>query len=370
MIKYSFTALLSAIALLSLSCSDGSDTGLSNRTGSIGDSLQILLVVPEAGDLEYGIADVSDIALMDSGDYAVLDYLSCCIHILNSEGSMQYQIGGRGSGPGEFRGPYPFAYLGTGDFVVRDMRLENWQVLDSDGSSKEYYSGNYLNTILEVQPGKDSTIAVRQLNIEITQDAPIATVQLVAINAYTGIIETIYFEHSERMGSSQTDMADNYPLYAVNRDGDFAITMLNQDSPEVEFYNSAGEYSHTIQLNMEYERTQVDSTYRITGLPVSMPVSFGDDIRTLVVEVPEKEPVISGIAFGPDDNLWVRVSWSLQSERWNIFKSDGEFVRTILFDLSSIPNLSQPSLIVSRNGICARAMWDTGERALVIFASK
>jgi len=368
-VKFIFINVLLITALLFISCDNG-DTELSIRTISIRDSLRVLLVVPAAGELEYGIADVSDIALMDSGDYAILDYIACCIHILNSEGDIQYQIGRRGSGPGEFRGPYPFAYLDTEDFVIRDMRMENWQVLDSDGSSVEYYSGDFLNTILEVQPGKDSTIVVKQLNIEITQSAPIATVQLVAINAYTGVTETVYFEHSEAMNSSLTDFADYYPLYAVDRNGNVATAILNQDSPEVEFYNPTGEYSHAIQLDMVFERCKVDSTYKISGLPVSMPVSFGDDTRTFKVEVPENEPIISGIAFGPDNNLWVRVFWSLQSERWNIFKSDGEFVRSIFFDLSTIQNLSHPSLRISRNGICGRAMWDTGEKALVIFSNE
>ncbi|MCD4776925.1 MAG: hypothetical protein K8S15_12850 [Candidatus Aegiribacteria sp.] len=370
MAKFHRVIILAVSLMLSLSCGDNPDAELSRGAGSIRDSLQIMIVVPAAGDLEYGIADVSDIALMDSGDYAILDYIACCIHVLDSEGGVQYQIGGRGSGPGEFRAPYPFAYLATGDFVVRDMMMENWQILGSDGSSVEYYTGSFFNTIIEIQPGKDSTIVVKQINIEITQDAPIATVQLVAINAYTGVLETIYFEHSEQMSSSQTDYADYYPLYAVDRYGNVATAILNQDSPEVEFYNSSGEYSHTIQLDMVFERTKVDSTYKISGLPVSMPVSFGDDTRTFTVEVPEKEPIISGIAFGPDNNLWARVFWSLQSERWNVFKPDGEFVRSILLDLSSNQNLSHPSLRVSRNGICGRAMWDTGEKALVIFESE
>lgn len=369
MTKFSRVIILVVSVLLFFACGDNSYTELSSSTGILSDSLRIMLVVPEAGDLEFGIADVSDIALMDSGDIAVLDYIACCIHILNPEGSAQCQIGGRGSGPGEFRGPYPFAYLGTGDFVVRDMRMENWQVLDSDGSSKEYYTGSFLNTILEIQPGEDSIIVVKQLSIEITQEAPIATVQLVAINAYTGILETIYFEQSESMSSSLTDFADYYPLYAVDRYGNVATAILNQDSPNVEFYNSSGEHSHTVELDMVFERTKVDSTYKISGLPVSMPVSFGDDTRTFSVEIPEREPIISGIAYGPDNNLWVRVYWSLQSEHWNVFKPDGEFMRSIFFDLSAMQNLSHPSLRISRNGICGRAMWDTGEKALVIFES-
>jgi len=370
MVKLHHVIIFIVSVLLSFSCADDPDVELFNGASSSRDFLRIKLAVPEAGDLEFGIADVSDIALMDSGDYAILDYIACCIHILDSEGNIKSQIGGRGSGPGEFRGPYPFAYLGTGDFVVRDMRMENWQVLDSNGSSKEYYSGNYLNTILEVQAGRDSTIVVKQLNIEITPDAPIATVQVVAINAYTGVLQTVYFEHSEAMRSSQTDCADYYPLYAVDRNGSVATAILNQDSPEVEIFNRSGEYSNTIRLDMTFERTRVDSTYKISGLPVLMPVSFGDDTRTFTVQVPEREPIISGIAYGPENNLWVRVSWSLQSERWNIFKPDGEFVRSVFFDLSTMHNLSQPSLRISRNGICGRAMWDTGEKALVIFASE
>ncbi|GEM_PF-6327101 len=367
MVKLHLIIILVVSVLLSLSCSDP-HPDLFNGAGTTRDSLRIMLAVPEAGDIDSGIADVSDIALMDNGDYAVLDYIACCIHILDTEGSVKLQIGGRGSGPGEFRGPYPFAYLDTGDFVVRDMRMENWQVLDSNGSSKEYYSDNYLNTILEVQAGRDSTIVVKQLNIEITPEAPVATVQLVAINAYTGVLQTIYYEHSEAMRSLQTDCADYYPLYAVDGNGSVATATLNQDSPEVDIFNRFGEWSSTIQLDMTYERTRVDSTYKISGLPVLMPISFGDDTRTFTVQVPEREPVISGIAYGPENNLWVRVSWSPQSERWNIFKPDGEFVRSVFFDLSTVQNLSQPSLRISRNGICGRAMWDTGEKTLVIFA--
>ncbi len=370
MVKFHIILMLVLSAFCSFSCSDYSDAELTNEGGSSRDSLRIMLAVPEAGDLGYGIADISDIALMDGGDYALLDYITCYIHILDSDGRAKSQIGGRGSGPGEFRGPYPFAYLGTGDFIVRDMRMENWQVIDRDGLSLEYYSGNFLNTILEVQPGKDSIIIVKQLNIEITQEAPIATIQLVGVNAYSGEMQTSYFEHSEPMRSSQTDFADHYPLYAVDRNGIVAITILNQDSPVIDFYTSSGEYSYTLQVEMPFERSMVDSTYKISGLPVSMPVSFGDDIRTFSVDVPEDEPIISGIAYGPENNLWVRVSWSLQSEQWNVFKPDGEFVRSVFFDLSATDNLSQPSLRISRNGICGIAMWDTGEKALVIFESE
>ena len=68
-----------------------------------------------------------------AGNLVVADFGSSSIKAFRPTGTLRWQVGREGSGPGEFRGPSSLALLRSGHVVVADPRLGRVTSLTSDG---------------------------------------------------------------------------------------------------------------------------------------------------------------------------------------------------------------------------------------------
>jgi hypothetical protein len=78
----------------------------------------------------YRVQGVRDWA---EGGLLIVDGGSRELRFFDSAGHLQYSVGGRGEGPGEFQDPWLLGHVGTDSLFVWDMRLRRLQGLSSDG---------------------------------------------------------------------------------------------------------------------------------------------------------------------------------------------------------------------------------------------
>ena len=285
----------------------------------------------------------------------ILDRITCRITLFDREGDPLITSGGRGSGPGEYTNPFRMCRLAGGQYFVYEMTSGGTTLLDS--SLNFIQSGNMnMRLPLKVSPGTDSMVVIKEIGIQFDEERLTGGCSIYSLNAFTGAEGCVYSEYTAPLGANEVDLRPHFCFFTTDTSGNVYMADYDSDEYSIRVLSPRGEPLDTLTMENAGERGDFDrEVHSLRFLPITMPVSVSteDGSSELRVSEPELQPYVSGLAVGPEGNIWARRCGLADSERWDVISPEGERLREVVLQADTSGGGYYPLLHISPFGLAA-----------------
>lgn len=328
----------------------------------------------QAGDPATQFGAISALDVGSDGKVYVLDTQAREVRVFDQSGQHLHNIGGPGTGPGEFGQALVALMLTPGDTVlVPDIMQQRVNRYAPDGRSMGQFAIPFDAGIpmrWEQTPDRRIVQQVRIMTMP-GQQAPGATpvdpVDRLLIRGYDGTLtDTLMtFDSGETFNfageSPQIRLFEPEPMWSIGLDGtvffginsDFSIEMRNQNGEPVRVVRLPTERKPVTDSDRTTFRTMMEELFAAQGVP---PQALSQ--LTSMIQFADFYPAYANIMGGPDNTMWVqRVRTAAEatasgesfnpqegdsgSRTWDVFDAEGRYLGTI-----DMPARFQPMHVV------------------------
>lgn len=304
----------------------------------------VLVVGSADGAEEYALYRVGAATKLPDGRIAVGNMGTSQVRLYDSTGTHVMDLGGRGDGPGEFRGLGGVWAYGRDSILVGDGVINRFTVFSGDGDG--------LRTI-SIAPGDDARQAY---GMRPTRDGTLLVAAVVNSpgGRRDGLFEgpSLRFQHygpdgtllgniTQQAGGSRwgvtiqgramvmpVPFTSFLPPYRSN--GRFVFVGSGRQ-PEIEQWSPEGALHRIVRWSEEPRRVTDAMVGRLHEEQLNGAPPEARDMARQVLEemvLPEALPVYRRLLVDADDNIWVeqyRTDWE-EERRWWVFDSTGRWL--------------------------------------------
>ncbi len=293
----------------------------------------------EIGDSTNTFGSIVSALVYQKDKILVLDQVSTCVKVFDSDGNYIQQVSRQGNGPGELVMPWDMFLTTDGRLLILDMGKRGFVVFDDSLQFVEEYGLWTQNPPMLGTAVSDSQFVAYKVDTDMADNEVVIKRTIALYTCGEKEWDQIFWQDS--IEASMNEIMENPSIFLINLldplsiggNGSDRIYFSLKDGEEyrVTGLDSAGEEVLSIAMDMTpvektTEEIAAESTY-VNNYFNSM--GGGGGFGMVFEPDPFKDMVI-GVDIGPDGNLWVRRG-TVDSPFFDVFDTEGNLLHHTVF---------------------------------------
>ncbi len=324
--------LLSALLIFIISCSQ--QTGETEIFTLPPIEIEQIMQISESEDLLLG--SITNLLVDSEGDIVLVDGSQRTVYAVASNGDFIQQIGGRGSGPGEYEFPGPMALSGDNKLHLFDFSTRNMITYAKENGRWDYHSDFAANfneygffSLFFPVDNDEYFVVTNPMQIDSDDESIVRKID----NSGNIVRDSVYtYPQNERFTITENGMPRmSMTIPNIHRQGRFNVDFDgNQyfgwtDSLTI-FRKMVNENDFQPAINLDIQNLPFTNASRdsILNRYENILSDNNQARRDLISSFPDTKPIYSDYKIDDEGRIWVQMFNDEEDTDWMIFSRDGE----------------------------------------------